>query len=403
VIDAETGMAMVDLQVPDLRLSASPASLRLPGKVERRLAKQVLLTQGVQPTSITDEMLQLPPPPLVGIPSTPNNESAHQTWQPPRLSPDLVEGLDPNDSAPVDYLMGGIAFPPLPDFAVSSPDEGTSTSTAVIQYPSSCPSRLDTTPLFAGLARALAADLSDINDALSKDVYHLSTKIKNAGSALISLAPSLEKTRAALATSEERMRRTLDAKRETADKLQSILKEAASKGGIPQLVPLPASESPASLSPSASSLSIWSDVSAAMSSPEKIRSLSSPPSSASTLLSPPQSLESPTSRLPNSSPSQRLKRAGPEDVSSAMQAKESARGAAAAVKRYSILLSGIDAQVHEASAAWQRCVWAHTMEQTRVSELQQAKDALMTSLVEVSNQANLKQSMLLVQTVLQKL
>lgn len=392
VIDAETGMAMVDLQVPDLLLSASPASLRLPGKVERRLAKQVLFTQGVQPTSITDELLQLPPP-LVGIPSTPNNESAPQTWQHPRLSPDLVEGLDPNDSAPVDHL---ISFPPLPDFSVSSPDEGTSTSTAVIQYPSSCPSRLDTTPLFAGLARALAADLGDINDALSKDVYHLSTKIKNAGSALISLAPSLEKTRAALATSEERMRRTLEAKRETAEKLQSILKEAASKGGIPQLVPLPASESPASLSPSASSLSIWSDVSAAMSSPEKIRSLSSPPSSASTLLlSPPQSVESPTSRLPNSSPSQRLKRAGPEDVSSAMQAKESARGAAAAVKRYSILLSGIDAQVHEASAAWQRCVWAHTMEQTRVSELQQAKDALMTSLVEVSNQANLKQSMLL--------
>jgi hypothetical protein len=112
-------------------------------------------------------------------------------------------------------------------------------------------------------------------------------------------------------------------------------------------------------------------------------------------MSPSQSIEIPASRLSNPSPSQRLKRTGPEDVSSAIQAKESARNAAAAVKRYSILLSGIDAQVHEASAAWQRCVWAHTMEQTRVSELQQAKDALMNSLVEVSNQATIKQSLLL--------
>jgi len=403
VIDAETGMAMVDLQVPDLLLSASPASLRLPGKVERRLAKQVLPTQAVSSTSIP-EMLQLP---TGSIHFTPNNESLPQMWQPPRLSPELVEGLDPHETAPSD--QAGIAFPALPDFSMSSSDELSSSSTAIIQYPSSCPSRLDTTPLFAGLARALAADLGEINDSLSKDVYHLSTKIKNAGSALISLAPSLEKSRAALVSSEERMRRTLDAKRETADKLQSILKEAASKGGIPQLVPLPASESPASLSPSTSSLSIWSDMNAAISSPEKNRSnsissqknrsnsISSPSTLASAIssMSPPQSIEIPASRLSNPSPSQRLKRTGPEDVSSAIQAKESARNAAAAVKRYSILLSGIDAQVHEASAAWQRCVWAHTMEQTRVSELQQAKDALMNSLVEVSNQATIKQSLLL--------
>jgi len=410
VIDAETGMAMVDLQVPDLLISASPASLRLPGKVERRLAKQI---QTAQTHMSSDEPLRLPP----SIPSTPvgtssNTDILSLSWQPPRLSPELVEGLEPSDLASSDN-SSGIAFATI-DFAVSSSNDTSKTimsssltttaTTSLIQYPSSCPSRLDTTPLFAGLARALASDLSEINDALSKDVYHLSTKIKNAGSALFSLAPALEKTKAALISSEERMRKTLDAKRETADKLQSILKDAAAKGRIPQLVPLPASESPASISPSTSSLSIWSDVSAAMSSPDKLRMLSSPPYSAtaaattslSLSLSSPQSTESPSSsRLPTASPSQRLKRAGPDDISAAVQAKESARGAVAAVKRYSILLSGIDAQVHEASAAWQRCVWAHTMEQTRVSELQQAKDALMSSLVEVSNQANLKQELLL--------
>jgi hypothetical protein len=65
------------------------------------------------------------------------------------------------------------------------------------------------------------------------------------------------------------------------------------------------------------------------------------------------------------------------------------------VRRYALLLSGLDAAVHERSASWQRAVWAATIERTQLDELGAAKDALMRSLVEVSSHARRRRARLL--------
>ena len=79
----------------------------------------------------------------------------------------------------------------------------------------------------------------------------------------------------------------------------------------------------------------------------------------------------------------------------AAAAAATAAANASAVKRFSAVVAGLDAHVHDASLAWKKAVWDSTLEGTRLEELIGARDALSGQLVAVTADCEAQRNALL--------
>lgn len=393
------GMLMIDLRVPTALMASAPA-LKLPGSLRRggSLPPPVAMLAGHSlaegAASGHQHGLRLLPeaaPAAHSAPAVPAAAVATAIDNPVAAMAAVVDA--DAVAAPVHTLglerdaaeaAETAAAEPRPDEVESGGGAGDVADPNVITYPADCPLRLDTTPIFTTLATSLAPDLAEIDTSARQDVSYLSTKITAARSAVVAQSAAAERSKAALAVAEARTVEMLGAKRAMAARLHDILtgqhqRNGSAGAGVGATGrPLPGEQA---LSPP--------------SQPGLLSrgggGLSRPTLSSSSSAGVPIDVTSPSAAasLSGTAPQQQQHHhhqllPGPVSMS-----------VTAAVKRYSSLLSALDEQVHEASAAWKKAVWNHTMEVTKLDELSSARDALMTSLVEVSSVARAQRESLL--------
>lgn len=388
----EHGLLYVDLRVPNGLLSAKP-SLHLPGSVRRqRIGTTTVLNRsgqiiGSATSSPNGNSTNLATPvsnrfQARVVPSSDNVESTSVSRFSNRL-PSILVGSEDHSQTPgtashsttpsltiTDNTFTPSTVPFSQRIEPSSLEDDTmnpptvtdpSTNIAMLEYPLNCPSRIDTTVLFEDLVRTLADDLEKINRSTRNDVSYLSAKITAARNATDTQAIVVRDSKAALTRAENRIVETLDAKRAVAAKLNEIVTNNSNNPSTVSIPVVPSTDtsdnnggsSPSVTTPSKGAVSIRSPGTA--------------------------------SRPTNS-----------KTVASSTTSNEAM--VTAAIKRYSSVLASLDEQVHEASTAWKRAVWEYTMEVTKLDELKGARDALMSSLVEVTTMGTVTKEGLLNRT-----
>jgi hypothetical protein len=189
--------------------------------------------------------------------------------------------------------------------------------------------RLDTADAFPQLLHALWLRVQQVDDALRDDVSVLTVKVGAAREAVAAAHLTAERTEGALQAAEDRTVGLLTLKRTTARKMHALLTGGSEDGGNDAQEAPPAAD---------------------------VRG-----------------------------------RAGSSAAMAGATISRGHQGAAAVnpalLRRYGSLLSAMDGRVKEASAAWKKCVWEHTLATTRLDELRAARDALMAQLVALTGQA----------------